>query len=76
MQQRRFSDEEVITIYLHGIMEGHRTLKSIHRYADHHLRAWFPKLPSYGAFDQRINQIYDVFVPLIVSSQKSHLAGR
>lgn len=69
-----FSDEEVITIYLYGIIEGYRTIKSIHRYASRHLRAWFPKLPSYGAFDQRINQIHDVFVPLIEWLSKEDLA--
>lgn len=60
-----FSDEEAITIYLYGVMEGYRTLKTIHRYARRHLLNWFPKLPGYVAFDQRINQIHDVFIPLV-----------
>jgi Transposase DDE domain len=59
-----FSDEEVITIYLHSIMEGYHSIQSMHRYVQRHLRDWFPKLPGYGAFVQRINQIYDVFTPL------------
>lgn len=59
-----FSDEEAISLYLYGIMEGHRTLKSIHRYARKHLMVWFPSLPNYVAFDQRINQLHDVFLPL------------
>lgn len=61
----RFSDEEVITLYLYGILEGFQTIKAIHRYAQKHLHTWFPRLPGYKAFDQRINQIHDVFVPLI-----------
>jgi len=61
----QFSDEEVITLYLYGIMEGFHTVKSIHHYARKHLSDWFPHLPGYVAFDQRINQIYDVFIPLV-----------
>lgn len=61
----QFSDEEAITLYLYGIIEGYTTLKSIHRYAKKHLVNWFPNLPGYGAFDQRINQLCDLFVPLI-----------
>lgn len=61
----QFSDEEAITLYLYGIMEGYHTLKAIHNYARKHLKDWFPHLPSYGAFDQRMNQIHDVFIPLV-----------
>lgn len=35
----KFSDEEVITLYLYGIMEGNRSLKTIHRYAQKHWNA-------------------------------------
>ena len=45
-------------------IEGYRTLKSIHRYAKKTFD-WFPSLPKYGAFDQRINNICEIFVPLI-----------
>lgn len=61
----KFSDEEAIALYLYGIIEGHRTVKSIHRYAKKHLMAWFPHLPKYGAYDQRINKLHDLFVPLV-----------
>lgn len=61
----KFSDEEAIALYLYGIIEGHRTVKSIHRYAQKHLMAWFPHLPKYGAYDQRINKLHDLFVPLV-----------
>lgn len=62
-----FSDEEAIALYLYGIIEGYRTIKSIHRYAKKHLMSWFPHLPKYGAFDQRINKLHDLFVPLVDS---------
>lgn len=61
----QFSDEEAITLYLYGIMQGYHTLKAIHCYARKHLMDWFPQLPGYVAFDQRINHLHDVFVPLV-----------
>lgn len=60
-----FSDEEVITIFINGVIDGRGTLKKIYDDALRHLKPWFPKLPSYTAFIQRINKIADVFVPLI-----------
>jgi len=61
----RFSDEEIITLYLYGVIEGHRTLQTIHRYANKHLKQWFPHLPGYKAFDHRMNQLHDIFVPFV-----------
>lgn len=61
----RFSDEEAITLYLYGVIEGHRTIEAIHRYANKHLKIWFPNLPGYKAFDYRINQLHDIFVPFV-----------
>jgi hypothetical protein len=67
-----FSDEEVLTIFLYGVMNKRRELKEIYQEAERYLKPWFPKLPSYVAFVQRINRVCDVFVPLIESLQ-SHL---
>ncbi|MGR9037314.1 MAG: transposase [Gammaproteobacteria bacterium] len=72
-----FSDEEVITLYLFGIIDKKRELKQIYAYGDRHLRTWFPKLPSYVAFVQRVNRVADVFAPLIEriqneSSERQH----
>jgi hypothetical protein len=36
-----FSDEEVITFFLFGVMDKHREIKGIDEYADRHLRDWF-----------------------------------
>lgn len=60
-----FSDEEVITLFLFGIIDKHKEIKQIYKYADRHLRDWFPKLPSYVAFVQRLNKVADVFAPLL-----------
>lgn len=56
-----FTDEEVLTIYLFGIMRHHRTVKAIYDYTSDHLRAWFRRLPSYEAYVQRLNNVGSVF---------------
>ncbi len=53
----RFSGEEVITLYLFGVIDKNRELKTIYGYADRHLRDWFPCLPSYTAYVQRLNKV-------------------
>jgi hypothetical protein len=60
-----FTDEEVITIYLFGIIDKKKEIKTSYEYADRHLRDWFPKLPSYTAYVQRLNKVADVFKPLL-----------
>ena len=65
-----FSDEEVITIYLSGVLDKHREIKSIYKYEDHHLRDWFSRLPSYVAYVQRLNRVADVFAPLLALIQQ------
>ncbi len=60
-----FTDEEVITIYLFGIIDGRTEITQIYEYTHHHLHDWFPKLPSYEAYVQRLNKVADVFAPLL-----------
>lgn len=64
-----FSDEEVLCIYLWGLMDKRRELRTIYDDTRRHLHAWFPRLPSYGGFVQRLNQLADVFVPLLEALQ-------
>jgi hypothetical protein len=69
---RRFSnhsdfalaDEEVVTLYLFGILSGCTTIRGIYNYADRHLREWFPNLGGYEAFNYRLNKISAGFVGL------------
>jgi hypothetical protein len=57
-----FTDQEIMTIYLFVInQEKHYQIKRIHRFADVYLRSWFPKLPSYTAFNYRINRLTEAF---------------
>jgi hypothetical protein len=60
-----FSDEEVISVYLFGIIEKQWTIKDIYDYTRKHLWAWFPKLPSYVAYVNRLNQLCEAF-PLLI----------
>jgi len=61
-----FSDQEIMTIYLYAIHQEQRfKCKQIHRFADEFLRSWFPKLPSYTAFNNRLNRLSEAFIHLV-----------
>ena len=60
-----FTDEEVLTIYLFGIIKKHRTIQDIYGYVKDHLFDWFPALPSYGGYVQRLNRLCEVFPALV-----------
>lgn len=60
-----FLDEEVMSIYMFGIMSGHYKVKDIYDYTSRHLYEWFPTLPSYVGFVQRVNKISHLFEDLV-----------
>ena len=60
----QFSDEECITVYLWGISQRRFEQKTIYEYTQNHLLDWFPKLPSYQAFSDRLNRLAPVFQAL------------
>ena len=62
-----FTDEEVLTIYIFGITEKLYKVKHIYKHVLNHLKDWFPKLPSYQAFDNRLNSLSSCFQLLIDS---------
>lgn len=58
----KFTDQEVMTIYLFVIMEQeYFKVKQIHRFAKEYLYSWFPDLPSYQEFVTRLNRLSDSF---------------
>lgn len=69
-----FTDEEVITIFLYGIMQRRFEIKSIYNYTSDHLADWYPDLPSYEAFVQRLNRLSGIF-PLIVERILDRFSG-
>lgn len=60
----QFSDEECITVYLWGISQRRFEQKAIYEYTRNHLLEWFPKLPSYQAFSNRLNTLAPAFQAL------------
>lgn len=52
-----FSDQELITIYLFGHLNGLFQKKAIYRFIRNYRADWFPHLPSYQAFSNRLNKL-------------------
>ena len=61
----KFSDCEVITVYIWGIFRGFQEIKDIHNFINEHLIEWFPELPQYPTFILRLNRLSEIFVPFI-----------
>lgn len=67
----RFSDVEAITVYLYAVRYERRLrVKDIYQYASRYLRDWFPDLPSYQAFNRRINWLSEAFKSLLQTSMQ------
>ena len=60
-----FTDEEVMTIYIFGIIQKQTKVKDIYKYVQQHLSDWFPKLPSYPTYDTRLNAINGAFIVMV-----------
>lgn len=71
----RFTDEELVTIYLFGHMQGFSQQRRIYDYTHRHWRAWFPHLPSYQAFNRRLNQLGAAFEHLITVLLRAPVAA-
>lgn len=52
-----FTDEELLTIYLFGHMQGFTTQRRIYDYIRRHWRGWFPALPAYQSCNYRLNRL-------------------
>ena len=53
-----FTDQEVMTIYIYVMRQEQRfRISQIYTFANEYLRSWFPKLPSYQAFNYRLNRL-------------------
>ena len=59
------TDEELLTMYIFGHLQGHTTHRRIYDYMRNHWRQWFPSLPSYQAFNRRVNELAPAFELLI-----------
>jgi hypothetical protein len=61
----RFTDQELLTMYLFGHLQGHTSQRRIYDYFADHWRTWFPALPSYQVFNRRLLQLTPAFDLLI-----------
>ena len=60
-----FTDQELLTVYLFGIIHRRFRIKDIHSYCQDHFLDCFPDLPSYQAFNYRLNRMGEVFPTLL-----------
>ena len=60
-QELEITDQEIMTIYLNGVIKNRNTVKNIYEFTSDHLREWFPKLASYEGFCHRLNQLHSAF---------------
>lgn len=75
----RFTDEQLLTIYLFGHMQGCQQQRRIYDYTRRHWRRWFPRLPSYQAFNRRLNRLvpaFEQFITEMLAGQVTQLATR
>ena len=64
--EQDLTDQEIMTIYLFVTKEEQRfTIKQIHLFAFEYLHSWFPKLGSYSAFNNRLNNLSEAFKSLL-----------
>ena len=56
-----FTDQELVTIYLFGHLQGLFEKKAIHRLIDRYWRHYFPQLPAYQTFSARLNLLEQTF---------------
>lgn len=66
-QTTEFTDEEVMTVYIFGITQQFSKVKHIYKYTKRYLSDWFPLIPSYQAFNDRLNKLHCCFEVLVRS---------
>ncbi len=53
----RFTDQELMTCYFFAMLNNHHQIREIYDYISHHWSEWFPDLPTYQAFNNRLNNL-------------------
>jgi len=72
----RFTDQELVTVYLFGHLNGLYQKKAIYRLTRNYWAAWFPALPSYQAFSNRLNNLESSFQIISQKLLKALAAGQ
>ena len=63
--QPDFTDQELLTVYLFGHLQGHFLQRRIYDYTRGHWLSWFPDLPTYQAFNYRLNLLSPTLARLL-----------
>jgi len=70
------TDEELMTIYVFCVAyEEKYKIKSMYNHIKNHWHSWFPTLPSYQAFNARLNRLCDAFCVLMMEFFNSLSVG-
>jgi len=70
----KFTDAELMTIYIFAITEQkYFLIKDIYFFAKEYLHSWFPQLPSYQAFNNRLNRMSEAFRTLTIGMLNSFI---
>jgi hypothetical protein len=67
----RCTDQELLTMHLFGHLQGLHQQRRIYEYLRLHWYEWFPTLPSYQAFNRRLNELVPAFEHLISTMLES-----
>jgi len=73
-----FTDQELVTIYLFGHLQGYFLMRQIYEYTQQHWRAWFPHLPSYQAFNHRLSDLapaFELLIDALLQQANTQLSG-
>lgn len=71
----KFTDQELVTCYFFGMLNNHYQQQKIYDYIKNHWHDCFPDLPSYQAFNNRLNNLapdFAVITDLLL--QEKHLS--
>lgn len=64
-----FTDVEVLTVYLWGLIHYQGNKKAIYQFTKDYWHSWFPALPTYKCFNERVNKLMNsqrVLIELIL----------
>lgn len=67
-----FTDSELLTCYFFGMLENHQQQKAIYDYIANHWRSWFPALPTYQAFNHRLNNLqldFQIIIEVLLAAK-------
>lgn len=66
-QEGQITDQELLCIYLFCTIEEEKfQKKSMHKCILNHWHSWFPNLPSYQTFNDRMNRLAPVFPVILI----------